>query len=109
MPADRSAEKFGLHARLVDEIFRRASAEHDRGRTRSSDNQICRLDDVANDVDVPGTWSLVASLRQSHSDGRIGDGGTENRHAGTVGCGQNSVLLRFFPEVPAETIQKRSE
>ena len=52
--ADLRAVELGLHARLVDEVLRRAAAEHDRRRPRPADDHVRRLDDVADDVDVAG-------------------------------------------------------
>ena len=68
MAADRRTEELRLHARLIDEILRRASAQHDCGRPGPADNKVGRLDDVADDIDVSRPRPLVAPLRQAHAD-----------------------------------------
>ena len=54
MTADTLVVELRLHARLVDEILGCAAAEHDRGRARMTDHEICGLDDVADHVDQAG-------------------------------------------------------
>src|SRR5690606_27795506 len=52
--ADAVVEELRLHARLIDEVLRRAAAEHHGCRARMPDHDVRRLDDVADDVDVTG-------------------------------------------------------
>ena len=62
MAADLVAVELRLHARLVDEILRRAAAEHDRRRPRPADDDVRRFDDVADDVDVAFAGRLLPGL-----------------------------------------------
>src|SRR6266508_4183177 len=62
VPADFVAVELRLHARLVDEILRRAAAEDDGRGPRAPDDQIRGLDDVADDVDIAGARLLLPRL-----------------------------------------------
>ena len=104
--ADLVAIELGLDGGLVDEVLRRAAAEHDRRGSRPPDHQVRRFDDVADDVDVAGAGLLLPRLREPHPDRRIRNRRTENRHVGAVGGRQDAVASGRFPEVPAEQMEK---
>ena len=104
--ADLVAVELGLHAGLVDEVLRRAAAEHDRRGPRPADHQVRRLDDVADDVDVAGAGLLLPRLRQPHPDGRIGDRRAEDRHVGAIGAGQDPLEPGGLPEMAAEQVEE---
>src|SRR4029079_10088358 len=106
MTADRRTEELGFHAGLIDEIFRRAAAEHDRRGARPSNHELRRYADVADDVAVPRAVPLVAALGQTHADGGVGNRGAEDWYARAVRRGQNAVALGLFPEMAAEQVQK---
>ena len=73
---------------------------------RPADDDVGRLDDVADDVDLAGRLVAMAGLRQAHADGRVGDRRAEDRHVGLVGRGQDAVVLGFLPEVLAELVEE---
>src|SRR6185436_2321715 len=104
VPADLVAVELRLHARLVDEVLRRAAAEDDRGGPRPADHQVRRLDDVADDVDVAGAGLFLPRLGQAHPDRRIGDRRTENRDVRAVGAGEDTLEAGGLPEVPAQQV-----
>src|SRR6266849_542055 len=97
--ADLVAVELGLDGGLVDEVLRRAAAEHDRRGPRPPDHQVRRFDDVADDVDVAGAGFLLARLREAHADRRIRNRRTENRHVGPEGGRQDAVPAGRLPEV----------
>src|SRR4029077_19421439 len=68
MSADVVAEELRLHAGLIDEVLGRAAAQHHRGSTGTANDNVGRLHDVANDVNVAGAGRFLARLRQSHAD-----------------------------------------
>ena len=95
----------GLHARLVDEVLRRAAAQDHGGRPRPADDEVGRLDDVADHVDPPAARVGVAGLGQPHADRRIRYRRTEQRHPGAVRRGEDAVAARLVPEAAAEPVE----
>src|SRR5439155_3206523 len=63
------AVELGLDAGLIDEVLGRAAAEDDRRGPRAPDDDVRRLDDVADHVDIAGARLVVPRLRQTHADG----------------------------------------
>jgi hypothetical protein len=104
--ADAIVVELRLDARLVDEILGGAAAEHHRRGARVADDEVGRLDDVADDVDQAGAGVTMARLRQPHPDRRVGDGGAEDRDVGAVGRGQDPLLSRLLPQVFAELVEE---
>ena len=94
--ADAVVVELRLHARLVDEVLRRAAAEHDRRGARMPDHEVRRLDDVADDIDVPRGGIAMPRLRQAHPDRRIGNRRAEDRHRRAVRGGQDAVAPVSF-------------
>ena len=89
--ADLVVVELRLHARLVDEVLGRPAAEDHRGRARPADDEVGRLDDVPDDVDVAGTRFFLPRLRQAHADRGVGDRRAEDRHVGAVGGRQDAL------------------
>ena len=97
--------KVGLHARLVDEVLRGAAAQYDRGRPRTADHEVRRLDDVADYIDQPALRTCVPGLGKPHSDRRIGYRGAEQGNRCLVGRGEDAVAPRFVPEAAPEPVE----
>ena len=64
------------------------------------------LDDVADDVDLPGGRVTVTALRQAHPNRRVGDGRTEDRDVRPVGRREDAAVLGFLPQAFAEFEQE---
>ena len=106
MPADAVVVELRLHARLVDEVLGCAAAEHDRRRARPPDDEIRRLDDVADDVDQAGARVAMPRLRDTHANRRVRDRRAEDRDAGTIRRREDPFLLRLLPEILTEPVEK---
>src|SRR5690242_16544667 len=106
MPAHIVAEEFRLDGCLVDEVLRRAATEDYRGGARTADDDVGRLDDVTDDVDVAGARHLLTRLRQAHANGGVRNGRAEDRHVRAIGARQDAVATGRLPQMSAEAMQK---
>src|SRR5262245_37340861 len=106
MAPDLRTVELGLDARLIDEVLGGSAAENDGSSPGPPDHDVRRLDDVADDVDVPEARILLPGLRQAHADRRIGDRRAEDRDVGAKRRGQDAVAASRLPEMATELMQE---
>ena len=80
--------------------------EDDRRRRRLPNDDVGRLDDVADDVGRAGRLVAVTGLREAHPNRGIRDGRAEDRHFGAVGRGQDAVVPGVLPQLLAQLVEE---